>query len=179
MLFWSRHFYMLFLIPMFFLFRKVRISDRMIIVLLCCSVALTFADLVIDFALGTYQTVKGINRNGLGPIQLCLSSILLFYFIKRPGQALRWLALAGFFLGIATVIFCQSRTTWISMVVVGVLFAFYLARRLSSWQRIVLTMGVILILSSSYLLPIVKKRIAGLRVLRITWPVITIAMRPA
>jgi O-antigen ligase len=156
---WSRHFYMLFLIPMFFLFRKYEISEKTIVILLVVSVAISSADILVDTAQGVYYSIKGMNRNGFGPVQLCLSGVLFLYFIRRPGQALRWLALVGFFMGIATVIFSESRTTWISMVVLAVFFTFYLARNLPPWRLTVLTMGVALILSSSYLLPIVKSRI--------------------
>jgi len=156
---WSRHFYMLFLIPMFFLFRRLEISDQVIIALLTCSVAISFLDITIDIARGVNSSIKGINRNGLGPIQLCLSGILLFYFVGRPGQPWRWLALAGFCLGVATVVFSQSRTTWTSMVLVGCLFAFYFARQLPAWQRLTLIIGVMSILYGAASLPIVSTRI--------------------
>ena len=156
---WSRHFYMLFLIPMFFLFRRLEISDQSIIALLTCSVAILFVDMTIDLARGVDFSIKGINRNGLGPIQLCLSGILFFYVVGRSDKPWRWLALAGFCLGTATVLFSQSRTTWASMLLVGCLFAFYFARRLPAWQRLILIMGVMSILYGAASLPIVSKRI--------------------
>lgn len=156
---WSRHFYLLFVVPMFFLFKKIQISDRAILLTLFASVTLSLTDILIDLAQGIDPRIQGMNANGFGPIQLCMSGILLFYFIEKPEKSLRWIALAGALMGLATVVFSQSRSTWLTLAVLSILFLFYLARSRPLWQRLGLVGGLLLLLTSSYLLPIVKTRV--------------------
>ncbi len=156
---WGRHFYFLFLIPLFFMFRKVEIPDRIIILAFLASVFVSLIDILIDLFQGVDHRLQGMNPNAFGPIQLCLSGILLFYFIEKPGTLLRWLALAGFILGIANVVFSKSRSTWMTLAVLGVLFAIYLARSQAVWKKITLVVVILSLISGSYLLPIVKSRI--------------------
>jgi len=156
---WSRHFYLLFVIPLYFLFRKIEISDRVILLTLLASVTVSLTDILIDLAQGIDHRLQGMNPNGFGPVQLCMSGILLFYFIEKPEKSLRWLALAGALLGLATVIFSKSRSTWMTLVVLSIAFLFYLTRSLPWWKRLGLVAGLLVLLSASYLLPIVKDRI--------------------
>jgi hypothetical protein len=156
---WGRHFYYLFVIPLFFLFRKIEISDRVILLTLGVSITLSLGDILIDLAQGIDHRLQGTNPNGFGPIQLSMSGMLLFYFIEKPDKSLRWFALASFLLGLATVIFSMSRNTWLTLAVLSVAFAFYLARSLSLWKRFGLVGSLLVLLSASYLLPIVEKRI--------------------
>ena len=156
---WGRHFYFLFLIPLFFMFRKVEIPDRIIMLALFASVFVSLIDILIDIFQGIDHRWQGMNMNSFGPIQLCLSGILLFYFIEKRGTLLRWLALAGFILGIANVVFSKSRNTWITLAVLGILFTIYLARSQPVWKKITLVIVVLSLISGSYLLPIVKSRV--------------------
>ena len=156
---WGRHFYFLFLIPLFFIFRKVELPDRTIILALIGSVFVSFIDILIDLSQVIDHRLQGMNPNAFGPIQLCLSGILLFYFLKRPGTLLRWLALAGFFLGIANVIFSKSRNTWMTLAVLSIFFVFYLTRSQPARMRIALLAVVVLLICGAYQLPMVQKRI--------------------
>lgn len=156
---WGRHFYMLFVIPLFFLFKKIEISDRAILLTLFASIAVSIIDILIDLAQGTNHHLQGMNPNAFGPVQLCLSGILLFYFIEKPGKSLHRVALAGALMGLATVIFSESRNTWITLAVLSVVFALYLARSIPLWKRLVVVGGLLLVLSASYLLPTVKKHV--------------------
>ena len=156
---WGRHFYFLFLIPLFFMFRKVEITDRIIMLALFASVFVSLIDILVDLLQEIDHRWQGMNMNAFGPIQFCLSGILLFYFIEKPGTLLRWLALAGFFLGIANVVFSKSRSTWITLAVLGILFAIYLARSQPIWKKTALVIVILSLICGSYLLPIVKTRI--------------------
>ncbi len=156
---WGRHFYLLFAVPLFFLFRKININNRVIILTLFLSVAFSLVDILIDIGQGVDYRLQGMNPNAFGPIQLCLSGILLFYFFSKPGNWLRWLALAGFFIGVATVIFSKSRNTWVTLAVLSVFFIFYLARSQAVWRRTGLVAGIMLLLASTYLLPVVENRV--------------------
>jgi O-antigen ligase len=156
---WGRHFYFLFVIPLFFLFRRIEIPDRVILLALFASVTVSLTDILIDLAQGIDHRLQGTNPNGFGPIQLCMSGILLFYCIEKPEKSLRWLALGGALMGLATVIFSKSRSTWLTLAVLSILFLFYLARSLPLWKRLGLVGGLLLVLASSYLLPIVKNRV--------------------
>jgi O-antigen ligase len=156
---WGRHFYFLFLIPLFFLFRKIDISDNVILLSLFFSVTLSFTDILIDFSQGVDHRIQGTNPNAFGPIQLCFSGILLLSFIYISGSWQRSVALIGFVLAISTVIFSLSRNTWFTLAVLSLFFVFYLARSQPIWKKTALAMGILLLLSSSYLLPIVKFRI--------------------
>lgn len=156
---WGRHFYMLFMIPLFFLFRKIEISDRSILLTLFVSVAVSLIDILIDLSQGTNHRIQGMNPNAFGPIQLCLSGILLFYFVEKPGKLLRRIALAGVLIGLATVVFSQSKNTWMTLTAVSAIFAFYFARSLPLWKRVSFVICLLVLLSASYLLPIVKVRV--------------------
>jgi len=156
---WSRHFYLLFVVPLFFLFKKIGISDRVILLTLFASVTVSLTDILIDLAQGIDHRKQGMNPNGFGPVQLCISGILLFYFIEKPEKSLRWIALAGALMGLATVVFSKSRNTWMTLAVLSILFLFYLARSLPLWKRLGLVAGLLLVLAASYLLPIVKNRV--------------------
>ncbi|MCP4767181.1 MAG: O-antigen ligase family protein [Gammaproteobacteria bacterium] len=156
---WGRHFYFLFVIPLFFLFRRIEISDRLILLALCASVTLSLGDIVIDLAQGVDHRLQGMNPNAFGPIQLCMTAMLLFYFIENPEKSLRWISLFCFLLGLATVIFSESRNTWLTFAVISVASVFYLARSLPPWKRFGLVGGLLILLSASYSLPVVEKRI--------------------
>lgn len=156
---WGRHFYFLFVIPLFFLFRRIEISDRVILLTLCASVTLSLGDILIDLAQGINHRLQGMNPNAFGPIQLCISGMLLFYFIEKPVKSLRWIAVAGVLLGLATVIFSGSKNTWLTLAVLSMAFVFYLARVLPLWKRLGIVGGLLVMLSASYLLPNVEKRI--------------------
>ncbi len=156
---WSRHFYFVFVVPLFFLFRKIEIPDKIILLAILCSVALSLGDMTIDLVRGVDHRQQGMNPNALGPIQLCLSGILFFFYLRPPDQRLRWLSLLGFLLALCTVILSQSRSTWMTALVLCIFFVFYLARSLSVGRRVALILGIIALLSSSYLLPVVKPRI--------------------
>jgi len=156
---WTRHFYFLFAIPLFFLFRKHEISDRIIILSLFASIAFTLGDMLIDLGQGIDHRLQGVNPNALGPIQICLSGILLFFFMRKPNTPLRWLALGGFVLGIATIILSQSRNTWVTLGILSIFFILYLAHAQPLWKRIGLGICITLLLASAYSIPMVKTRV--------------------
>jgi len=158
---WSRHFYLLFLIPLFFMFRRIEIPDKLIVLALFVSILVSLTDILIDIAQGIDHRLQGTNPNAFGPIQLCMSGILLFYFIKRPESLMRWLALAGFILGIANVIFSKSRNTWVTLAILSIFFVIYLTRSQSAWKRIAVIAAITLLFFGSYLLPIIKARVDG------------------
>ncbi len=156
---WSRHFYFLFLVPLYFLFRKIEISDRIILLSLFASIALSLGDILLALAQGIDHRRQGMNPNGFGPIQLFLSGILLFYFLEKPEKSLRWLALAGALMGLSTVVFSMSRNTWVTTIILSILLVFYLARSLTFWKKLGIVLCLVLVFVSSYLLPIVKSRV--------------------
>jgi O-antigen ligase len=156
---WSRHFYFVFVVPLFFLFRKIEIPDKVILLGILCSVMLSLGDMTIDLIRGVDHREQGMNPNAFGPIQLCLTGMLFFFYLRTPDRRLRWLSLLGFVLAFCTVVLSQSRSTWMTAFVLCIFFVFYLARSLSIGRRFALIIGIIALLSSSYLLPIVKSRI--------------------
>lgn len=156
---WGRHFYLLFLIPLFFMFRKVEIPDKIIMPILLASVSISLIDILIDIIQGIDHRRQGMNPNAFGPIQLCLSGILFFFFLNKQERFPRWLTMIGFALGLATVVFSKSRNTWMTLVVLCVFFVFYLARSQSLWKKSGIGLGILLFLSCSYFLPIVEKRV--------------------
>ena len=159
---WGRHFYLLLLIPMFFLFRKVRVSDKAILLILVASVAFSLGDILIDIARGIdYRgaRMKRTNINGFAPIQLCLSGILLLYFTGRSETVYKWMAMAGFAIGITTILLSKSRSTWVTLIVIGALYSLYLVRSPSPWKRALVVLLVLMVIAASYLLPIVKSRV--------------------
>jgi O-antigen ligase len=156
---WGRHFYFIFIVPLFFLFRKIEIPDKIILLGILCSVVLSLGDIAVDLVRGVSHRGQGMNPNKFGPIQLCLTGILFFFYLRTPDRRLRWLSLLGFVLALCTVLLSQSRSTWMTALVLCIFFVFYLARSISISRRFALILGIFALLSSSYLLPIVKSRI--------------------
>ena len=156
---WGRHFYMLFMLPLFFLMRSVSISDKTLVIVVFSSILLSFSDVVIDLIQGIDHREQGMNPNAFGPIQVCLSGIMFFYFLKLPRGTLKWLALAGVIIGLPTVLLSLSRATWVSLVVVSVFFVFYLARSAPAWKKATIAGLILALLASSYALPMIKARV--------------------
>jgi O-antigen ligase len=159
---WGRHFYLLFLIPMFFLFREIKVSDRAIVVTLFCSVLLSFLDISLDLMQGIDHRVQGMNPNKFGPIQLSLSGMLFFYAIKLPRSPLNLVAMAGCIIGVVTVVLSLSRATWITFIILGFFFTFYLLRAQPLWKKSVIAVLLLALFSASYLIPLVKQRVDGI-----------------
>ena len=156
---WGRHFYFLFLIPLFFLFRKIDISDKVLLLSLFFSVALSVTDMTIDIYQGLNHRLQGMNPNAFGPIQLCFSGILLFFFFTKTVKWQRAVALVGFVLALTAVILSKSKATWMTVPVLTIFFVFYFAHSLSLAKKLVVIIGILALLSSAYLLPIVKTRV--------------------
>ena len=125
-LLWGRHFYFVFLIPLFFLFRKIDMSDRYILLCLAGSVAISLLDILVDLAQGIDHRVQGMNPNSFGPIQQCMFWTLLFYFLREKERWLRMCAALGFTLAIVAILSSGSKNTWLSYLLVSVFFVFYL-----------------------------------------------------
>jgi O-antigen ligase len=156
---WGRHFYMLFLVPLFFMFRSIKITDKTLILIIFSSILVSFADIGLDLLQGVDHREQGMNPNKFAPIQLCLSGMLFFYFLKLPGGTYRRLALAGFVIGLLTVGLSLSRTTWVTLAALCVFFVFYLVRGVPIWKKLALIGVIMVLLASSYAVPMVKVRI--------------------
>ena len=156
---WGRHFYLLFLIPLFYLFRQFEISDRMIVSTLLCSVVVSLTDISIDLLQGIDHRLQGMNPNAFGPIQLCFTGILFFYFLKLPRSVLKWIALGGAVIGMSTVILSLSKSTLITAMILSVFFGFYLLRSQPAWKIGAVATGFLVMIVSSYSVPMVNKRI--------------------
>ena len=100
-----------------------------------------------------------MNPNKFGPIQLCLTAMLFFYFIELPDRPLRWIALGRSLLGLITVLFSLSRNTWLTLAILGVAFFFYFTRRLPVSKKMGLVIGLVILAGATYSLPMVQKRI--------------------
>jgi O-antigen ligase len=158
---WGRHFYLLFLIPLFYLFRQFDISDKMLVSILFCSVIVSFTDISVDLLQGVNHRLQGMNPNAFGPIQLSFTGILFFYFLKLPRSALKWIALGGTVIGMSTVILSLSKSTLITAMALSVFFGFYLSRSQPAWKKVAVAAGILVLIVSSYSIPIIKMRITG------------------
>jgi O-antigen ligase len=156
---WGRHFYTLFIIPLYFLFRRYEISDRMLVISLFAGILLSLGDMLVDLFANIDHREQGMNPNAFGPIQLCSAGILFCYVLHNPGKPLRRLAFAGFIMALVNIVLSLSRTTWVATAVLIILTAAYLARHLASWKKTAIIAGLALVLASSYLLPMVKNRV--------------------
>ena len=159
---WGRHFFMLFLIPLFFMFRHLEISDRTLVLVIFSSILVSFVHIGLDLLQGADHRAKGMNPNAFGPIQLCLTGILAFYFLKLPHSALRWIALGGAIIGVVTFVLSLSRATWITFIFLGLFFTFYLLRAQPPWKKSVIAVLLMALFSASYLIPLVKQRVDGI-----------------
>jgi O-antigen ligase len=100
-----------------------------------------------------------MNPNAFGPIQLCFTGILFFYFLKLPRSALKWIALGGTVIGMSTVILSLSKSTLITAMALSAFFGFYLSRSQPAWKKVAVATGILLLIASSYSVPMVNKRI--------------------
>jgi len=156
---WSRHFYQLFLIPLYYLFRRIEIPDRVVATLIVLGVLLSLGDMLVGMVQGIDYRMDGSNPNGFGPIQLCLSGMLLLFFINTPNDPRRWIALLGCVAGIVTIVLSQSKNTWVTLVVLSVVFALYQFRGRPRWFRLGMLTVIAAVMLGSYQLPVVKSRI--------------------
>jgi len=151
---------MLFLMPLFFMLRRISISGRTIVLVIFCSVLVSFADIGLDLLQGVNHRKQGMNPNAFGPVQLCLSGMLFFYALKLPSGRLRKLAFAGFLIGLSTVILSLSKSTLITLAVLNVFFVFYLARStVPVWKKLAVASVILMLIAGSYAVPMVKQRI--------------------
>jgi len=158
---WGRHFYLLFLMPLFFMLRSISISDRTIVLVIFCSVLVSITDIGLDLAQDVNHRLQGMNPNAFGPVQLCLTGMLFFYFLKLPPGRLRKLACAGFVIGLATVILSLSKSTLITLAILSVFFVFYLAEKVPVWKKLAVAAVILALIAASYAVPMVKTRIDG------------------
>jgi O-antigen ligase len=156
---WNRHFHLLLLIPLYFLFKRVDIAHRVVLIALLGSTFFSFADILVDFAQGVEYRFKGMNPNKFGPIQLCIGGILFCYFVRGRGRTEKTLALAGCAISIVTVLLSQSKATWVALLVVAVVIPVALWRSWSVTRLSVVVLLSVTVLASTYFLPIVKTRI--------------------
>lgn len=156
---WGRHFYGLFVIPLFFLLRRVELPDSVILGTLVASATVSLGDILIDLAQGVDHRLQGMNPNAFGPIQLCLVAMLCFYWIERPRSPLRFVVPVAAAFAVATVVFSGSKNTWLSAILLGSLFAFYFARPLGAWRRLGAVAMLLLLFGGAYQLPIVQDRV--------------------
>lgn len=159
LLLWARHIYFLFWIPLFFLFKKIDISDNVILLSLFFSAALSTTDMLIDLSQGVDLRFGDLNPNAFGPIQACISGMLLFFFIYKTERWQRTIALLGFLLAFTTVILSQSRGTWLTISLLTIFFVLYLARSTPIRKKIIAIIAIVILISSSYFLPMVKSGI--------------------
>ncbi len=158
---WSRHFYLLFLIPLFIMLRDIRINDSVLVLSMFASVTLSAGDIAVDLLQGINHREQGMNPNAFGPVQLCLSGMLYFYFTCLAPGKLRRIALAGCIIGLATIILSLSKTTLITLAFLSVFFVIYLAHTISAWKKTIVVGVILILIASSYSIPMVQKRIDG------------------
>lgn len=156
---WGRHFYLLFIIPLYLLFRSSPVADRILLPVLLGSVSISLIDILVDLAQGVDHRLQGMNPNAFGPIQLCLSGMLLLYALHSDERWSKYLAAIGAALGFATVILSLSKNTWLTFFALSFLAFCYLTRRLALWKQVGVVALLVAMLCSSYLLPLVKIRI--------------------
>lgn len=156
---WGRHFFFLFLIPLYFLFKKINIPDHILLFSVFFSVLVSFVDICIDLGQGVDHRFQGMNPNSFGPIQLCLTGFLLFCFFFKSKKWEKYFAAAGFLLGSFTVILSQSRGAWLAIPALILFFIFYFARKYSLSRKVLVSVAIFSVLSSTYFLPIVNQQI--------------------
>ena len=160
---WGRHFYFLFLVPMFFMFRRIPLHSGMLVACIAASLLVSLADIAIDYLRGISYRDGGMNMNKFGPIQLCLVGILACYLPCLDARWKKFLAGSAIIAGLATVILSASKASWLAIPVLCVFFIYYLQKQWSVARKTLVTILVMALLASSYFLPLVKIRIDHLQ----------------
>lgn len=106
---WERHFFFLFLIPMFFLFRQIRMPTHIFLICLVASALLSFSDILLDLYQGVNPGDGGINPNNSGPIQLCVTGNLACYLPDLNHPREKVIVVLGILAVLATVLLSQSK----------------------------------------------------------------------
>ena len=104
----------------------------------------------------------GINPNKFGPIQLCIAGILVCFLPLVHERKYQVLGLTGILIAFVTVILSLSKATWFAVLVLCTFFILYLPGKWSIMRRVSILFVTLVILCSSYLLPIVSKRVDAL-----------------
>lgn len=154
----NRQAHVLFLIPLYFLFRRYPIRMDILLLALFTSSVVTTGDIMLDLYAGVDHRFKGMNPNAFGPIQLCVAGMLFLSFWFLSGK-LKMLSLLGFSLSIVTVILSGSRGTWLAGLFASIFLLFYLTHHWSVLKKVTALAAVVALCSLIYFVPVVKDRI--------------------
>ena len=154
----NRQAHILFLIPLYFLFRRYPIRMDIFMLALFTSSVVATGDIMLDLYTGVDHRFQGMNPNAFGPIQLSVAGMLFLSFWFLSGK-LKMLSLLGFSLSIVTVILSESRGTWLAALIASVFLFFYLTHQWPALKKVTVLAAVVALCSLIYFVPVVKDRI--------------------
>jgi O-antigen ligase len=160
---WSRQFFLLMLIPLYYLFLSTKLSDYLILLVLILSAIVTCGvalyDVYFDLALGGRAT-GGTNPILFGSLALCLAGCAVAFVIyNKKSPVNRLLGLLSIVFLFVAVVLSGSRGVWLAIPLLLIMGFGYGFPRLNYKTKTVLVILCLVAISMSYFIPIVEKRV--------------------
>jgi O-antigen ligase len=157
----GRHFekeaYLLFFIPILFLFKKLDLPRWTVWYGACLGGIMAGGYAMLDFGwIDIQYRVRGAyNPIMFGCLSLTMGFLALqgYWFYKRQNRLLVWVALLGFIMGCMASLLTGSRSAWIAIPALGAITVLHLSRRIHKWVLLVLVVVFSLAVGAAYRIP--------------------------
>lgn len=150
------------IVPIFFLFRSLRLSQQTLWVSILLGAAISGGYALMSFFwIAPGERVSGSYHSiAFGDISLTLAfmSIPAFNWLKSKHVAFRLMPFAAFFLAMVAVLLSKTRGSWIAIPSLVVIMFFYTAPILKIGTRIVCLCTIFLLLIAAYHTPVFNLR---------------------
>ena len=156
---WNRQFFILFIPPLYLLFRHVKIPFYLLWSSVVVSVLLAAYVGHQDTLIEGQRARGGMHPILFGSIMLCEAIYLLVVSFTRDELWIKVLSFCGFVLGVVVVIWSQSRGVWAAMPVLLALVSFVFFRKVPVNIKLILFVaitGLVIVLTQH---PIVQQKL--------------------
>ncbi|MGD8640819.1 MAG: hypothetical protein PVG89_09350, partial [Gammaproteobacteria bacterium] len=162
---WSRQFFLVMIVPLFYLFCHVRISSKTLFAILVLASAVTFAVAVYDVYFSSSRYMGRRAHGGMHPIlfasiALCLagsmSAMLVHGKKKLTSQLVGWVSVT---LLCVAVFLSASRGVWLALPLLILLGLGFGLPRVAIKTKLILLAVSLLAASLVYFVPVVQKRV--------------------
>lgn len=156
---WGRQVYMVFIVPLYILFRNVNIPQRLVWSSIAASIVLSLFIGYQDIQLPDGRAQGGMHPILFGSILLCMAMYMIVYAMKCKSNWLRLTSVALFLTAMVLVIWSQSRGVWAAAPVLLLVIGFFYMRGMSVKLRLIAVSVLVVSISVISQLSIVKNKI--------------------
>ncbi len=156
---WGRQVHLLFLVPLYFLFRHVKISFYTIWSSMALSLLLSFYVGYQDVYVKGLRAGGGINPVLFGSIILCISMYMFTVALIKKEIWLKIISLFLFVLGIQLVIWSGTRGVWLACPFLILGISFHILKQ-QSWKRcLFFSICILAMIIAAFQSPLIKNRL--------------------